>query len=216
MGSNGNGDGLLAAVSAGTLTAERDYAPLLQSIVDVARSIVAARAASILLLDEDANELVFTAVSGEGEATLIGRRFPASTGIAGWTVASGQPVLVEDLDTDERFARDTAESTGYVPKALMAAPLVHRDNVLGVIEVLDWTPRPGMELSELEMLALFAHQAAIAVEILRGALRAQLAVRDDDEYAAVARVTAALEALEGTDRTRGVKLLNALEEVLTQ
>jgi GAF domain-containing protein len=169
-----------------------------------------------MLLDEDADELVFMAVSGEGESTLIGRRFPASTGIAGWTVASRQPILVEDLDRDERFARDAAESTGYVPKTLMAAPLVHRDSVLGVLEVLDWTPRPGLELSELDMLALFAHQAAIAVDVLRGALRAQLAARDDDEYAAVARVTAALDALDGVERTRGMKLLNALEEVLTR
>jgi len=216
MSNHTGGDELLAAVSAGTLTAERDHAALLQSIVDVARSIVGARAASIMLLDEEADELVFSAVSGDGETTLIGQRFPAGTGIAGWTVSTCQPVLVEDLDQDERFARATAEATGYVPKALMAAPLVHRDAVLGVIEVLDWTPRPGLELGELDMLALFARQAAIAVDILRGALRAQLAARDHNEYAAVARVTAALEALDRTDRARGVRLLTALEEVLTR
>ncbi|MEU6942907.1 GAF domain-containing protein, partial [Streptomyces rubiginosohelvolus] len=48
---------------------------LLQSVVDVARAIFGAAAGSVLLLDEEADELVFRAVSGEGQEFLVGRRF---------------------------------------------------------------------------------------------------------------------------------------------
>lgn len=60
------------------------------------------------------------------------------------------------------FARDVAKSTGYVPDALMAAPLAHRDRVLGVLEVLDPAEQSRSSLSELDLLALFARQAAAA------------------------------------------------------
>ncbi len=59
-------DDLSAAVAAGVLGAEEEHRALLQSVVEVARAIFAARASSVFLLDEEADELVFEAVSGEG------------------------------------------------------------------------------------------------------------------------------------------------------
>ena len=70
----------------------------------------------------------------------MGRRFPAGGGIAGWVVASGEPMVVDDLSTDAAFDRALAESTEYVPDSLMAAPLISGDRVLGVLEVLDRVP----------------------------------------------------------------------------
>ena len=91
-------DDLRAAVAAGALGSEESYRALLQSIVEVARAIFGARASSIFLLDEDADELVFEAVAGEGADELIGHRFPSSTGIAGWVLVTRQPLVIEDLD----------------------------------------------------------------------------------------------------------------------
>jgi GAF domain-containing protein len=141
-------------------------AELLQSVVDVARAIFGAQAGSILLLDHQSFELVFQAVSGQGQEFLVGRRFPAGQGIAGWVAGSAEPMVVDDLRRNASFDRTVAESTGYVPDALMAAPLVHGDRVLGVLEVLD--PSRGADragLSELDLLALFARQAAIALRV---------------------------------------------------
>ncbi len=102
---------LRAAVAGGALAAREAHRPLLQAIVEVARAIFGARAASIMLLDEKAGELVFEAVSGEGEDTLAGRRIPADAGIAGWVAQSGQPLVVKDVATDPRFAIGEAPST---------------------------------------------------------------------------------------------------------
>ncbi|WP_328907339.1 GAF domain-containing protein [Streptomyces sp. NBC_00234] len=139
---------------------------LLQSVVDTARAIFGAQASSILLLEAAADELVFEAVSGQGQDFLVGRRFPAGRGIAGWVAASGEPLVVDDLHDSTSFDRNIAESTGYVPNALMAAPLVHGDQVLGVLEVLDPSPQARSSLTELDLLCLFARQAAVALNVL--------------------------------------------------
>lgn len=139
---------------------------LLQSVVDVARAIFGAQASSVFLLDEQTHELVFQSVSGRGEGHLVGRRFPATGGIAGWVVASGEPMVVNDLAHNPVFNRDLAESTDYVPDALMAAPLVHGDRMLGVLEVLDPAPQSRSSLNELDLLALFSRQAAAALRVV--------------------------------------------------
>ena len=89
-------DELRGAVAAGVLGAEENYRALLQSIVEVARGIFKAKASSVFLLDESADELVFEAVAGEGSESLVGRRFPSSTGIAGFVLVSRQPLVIED------------------------------------------------------------------------------------------------------------------------
>src|SRR6187397_3625838 len=116
------GDDLRAAVAAGVLRSEEGHRELLRSIVEVARAIFHARAASIFLLDEERDELVFEAIAGEGSDSLVGTRFPSSTGIAGWVLVTRQPLVLDDLENDPRFARNVAEKTGYVPSAMMAAP----------------------------------------------------------------------------------------------
>ncbi len=117
-------DDLRAAAAAGVLASDDRHRALLQSVVDVARAIFQAQAASVLLLDEATDELVFEAVSGAGEETLVGKRFPSSTGIAGWVLVTRQPLVVDDLASDPRFAQQAAQSTGYVPNALVAVPLL--------------------------------------------------------------------------------------------
>jgi GAF domain-containing protein len=158
---------LNSAVAAAALGSEERFRELLRSVVGVARAIFAARASSILLLDEDANELVFEAVVGEGEEGLLGRRFPAGTGVAGWVMATRTPLVIEDVAADPRFAKDVAEGTGYVPQGLMAVPLLHDERALGVLEVLD--RQSHFTLQEMELLGLFASQAAIALDLLQRA-----------------------------------------------
>jgi GAF domain-containing protein len=208
-------DELRAAVAAGALAAREGYRPLLQSIVEVARAIFGARAASIMLLDGETGELVFEAVTGEGEETLVGRRIPAGTGLAGWVAESGQPVVIEDVAADPRFAADQAERTGYVPKGLMAAPLLLDDRVLGVLNVLDRPERRRFSVAEMELLGLFANQAAVALDLLLHARRVErLLARSDDELDAVTRLATALEGLEGARRAAGARLLADIAEVL--
>lgn len=208
---------LRSAVAAGVLGAEQHYRELLQSIVEVARAIFKAKASSIFLLDEATDELVFEAVAGEGSESLVGRRFPSSTGIAGFVLVSRQPLVIEDVLADPRFSRETAESTGFVPKGLMAVPLLHEERTLGVLEVLDRPSDARFTLAEMELLGLFANQAAIALDLLQRARRAQSALAGEGDLAVLARLAATLEAREDQDdgsKEAALRLLEALEQVL--
>jgi GAF domain-containing protein len=202
------------AVAAGVLAAEDGHRELLQSIVEVARGIFGARASSIFLLDVEADELVFEAVAGEGASSLVGQRLPSSTGIAGWVLVTRQPLVLEDLQNDPRFARDVAEATGYVPSSLMAVPLLHDEEVLGVLQVLDRPQRERFSLQEMELLGLFANQAAIALALLGRARRARSVVDDASPLGVVARLAATLDALPAERREPGLALLAALERVI--
>jgi GAF domain-containing protein len=203
-------DELLAAVAAAVLPADEAFRELLQSIVDVARAIFAAKASSIFLLDDTTDELVFEAVSGEGADELVGRRFPSGTGVVGWVVASRQSLVLEDVGADPRFSREAAESTGYVPQGLMAVPLLRDEDVLGVLEVLDRPQRARFSLVEMDLLGLFAGQAAIALDLLSRTRRAKAAL--EGRGAALARLAEALDTLE--DRAAAERLLAALADVL--
>lgn len=208
-------DSFRTAVAAGVLGADDSYRSLLRSIVEVARAIFTAQRSSIFLLDEDTDELVFEALAGEEEQGLIGTRIPSSTGIAGWTLVTRQPLVIEDLEEDERHAREVAEQTGYVPKGIMSVPLLVEERALGVLQVLDRPQRPGFSLQEMELLGLFANQAAIALDLLQRSRRAKAALdAAPTDVEVVARLASTLDALEEVDRARALLLLEALEAVL--
>jgi GAF domain-containing protein len=209
-------DRLAAAVSAGVLPSDAQFGRLLHSIVEVARAIFGAKASSVFLFDEETDELVFAAVAGEGEQALVGRRIPSSTGIAGWVLSSRTPLVLEDVQNDPRFARDVADKTGFVPRGLMAVPLLDEERVLGVLQVLDRPQRERFSLREMEVLGLFASQAAIALSLLQTARQARASLAGEGDVAVVARVAGALDRLEGAQREAGLELLVALERVLSQ
>ena len=204
---------LEAAVAAGVLGADEAHRSLLQSTVEVARAIFGAKAASVFLLDEEADELVFEAVAGEGADELVGMRFPSSTGVAGWVLTTGEPLVIDDLSADTRFSREAAESTGYVPKSLMAVPLLVEERALGVLEVLDRPTESRITLAEVDLLGLFANQAAIALDLLQRARRAREALAGEGRLAPLARLAARLEEGEGD---AGLELLRALERLLAR
>jgi GAF domain-containing protein len=205
-------DRLRAAVAAGVLASEDAHRRLLHATVEVARGIFSARASSIFLYDEETDELVFEAVAGEGSETLIGHRIPSSTGIAGWVLVTRQPLVLEDVTQDPRFAKDVAETTGFVPRGLMAVPLLHEEDAVGVLEVLDRPEQSRFSLEEMELLGLFANQAAISLDLLGRARRARAVLEEGDaDAAALARLAARLDALEGSKRKAGMELLQALE-----
>jgi GAF domain-containing protein len=204
---------LRAAVAAGVLASEEAHRALLQATVEVARAIFSAKASTIFLFDEETDELVFEAVAGQGSETLIGQRIPSSTGIAGWTLVTRQALVLENVSEDPRWGgQQIAELTGYEPKGLMSVPLLHDEESVGVLQVLDRPQETRFSLEEMELLGMFANQAAIALDLLRKARRAKAVLEDAGTDAAlVASVAERLQALDGQRRAAGVELLRSLE-----
>jgi GAF domain-containing protein len=204
-----------AAVAAELLAAADARRDLLQSIVEVARAIFLAQAASIALLVDSSQDFMFEAVAGYGAERLVGMRFPAGQGVAGMVAQTGEPVIIDDLAGDPRFARDLASETGYVPQAMMVAPLERGERTLGVLSVLDRGRTGRTALQELELLAAFATQAALAVDVGETARRAtDLIERAPAQLGVVARLAERLDSLPPARRDAGLRLLADLDALL--
>jgi GAF domain-containing protein len=184
--------------------------PLVGALVDTVRAVFGARATSLALHDEAAGELVFAAVSGEGSEDLPGRRFPASQGVAGWVLTTGQPLTIEDVTQDARFAAGFARSTGYVPKGIMAAPLLGPDGPLGVISVLDRPARSQFSLVEVDLLGRFCNLLVLALDDGAGAAAGA------EPGSAAAELAAAVAGLRGPRRAAAERLLEALSVLLDE
>lgn len=155
---------LLEAIEAsGRAVLPSSSVELLQSIVDAAARIFGAAAASISLVDEQEQELEFKVAYGIGREDVIGMRIPLNKGIAGYVAMTGQPIAISDVKQDPRFLQDFAKSTGYVPNSILAMPLISGDRVIGVMEVLDKISAPSFGMQDMELLGVFAQQAAIAI-----------------------------------------------------
>jgi signal transduction protein with GAF and PtsI domain len=195
-----------AADPLGTEAGRRE---LLQTIVEITRAVFAAKACSLLSHDPSSRELVFEAVAGEGADTLVGQRIAATTGLAGWSLASEEPIAVEDVKRDPRWARDFAEETGYVPTRLSVHPLLHRERSLGVLEVLDQGASKQVGLADMDVLARIATHGAAVLALVQEARRgrsggagsgALSGLQQALAEASVSERDAAMAVIEGLER----------------
>lgn len=140
---------------------------LLQSIVDTTARLFDAEASSIALFETQPDRLEFRVAAGEKGAGAIGLTVPPTQGIAGYVYSTGQALALSDVANDPRFNRDAAEQTGYVPRSIAAAPLFDEHGTLGVLQVLDKRNSPTFSLGDMELLAVFAGQATVAIAAAR-------------------------------------------------
>ncbi len=137
---------------------------LLDSIVEAAARIFGAGAASILLVNEEEQVLEFTVACGPVGQNLVGTKYPLDKGIAGYVVMTGQPIATSHVEQDARFDRAFAQSTGYVPESILATPLLSGERVIGVMEVLDKINASSFGVQDMELIGMFARQAALAID----------------------------------------------------
>eukprot|EP01139_Manchomonas_bermudensis_P001374 Amastigsp_a1878_7.p1 type:complete len:917 gc:universal Amastigsp_a1878_7:31-2781(+) len=111
---------------------------LLQSLMGMARQLVAADRASVFLLDAPANELYTYAADGGAEI-----RVRVGAGIAGFVAATGQTLNVRNAYLDQRFDRAADIATGYQSRSLLCVPLRWRRATIGTVMLLNKTTAPG-------------------------------------------------------------------------
>lgn len=157
--------------------------PALQAIAATAVALIPSAAASIALHDVGSGRLVFRAAAGPQGDGVVGIDIAAHEGIAGYVFSTGQAMAVADVVRDPRFERATAERTGYVPRALLAVPLVDDagEGPIGVMEVLDRRDGEVFGLGDVEVATRLASAATAVARASRvdreagGLLRTALA-----------------------------------------
>ena len=144
----------LVAVAARLAAADRivpvAVEPALHAVAEAAADSIRVAAASVALHDPATGRLVFRAAAGPQGRGVIGLSIAAHEGIAGYVFSTGQPLAVADVAADPRFERTTAELTGYVPRSLLAVPLVDEAGTIGVLELLDRRDGTPFDLADVE------------------------------------------------------------------
>ena len=111
---------------------------LLADLLGSALESVKANDGSLLVVDEEAQDLVFIVTSGEVPTEkLQWRRLPLNEGIAGWVVEHRTAVIVRNPAQDPRFSDTMDRALDFVTHSMLAAPVIHDGKVLGVIEALN-------------------------------------------------------------------------------
>jgi GAF domain-containing protein len=153
--------------AAEAITVEDDPVALLDKILYAALTVIDAADGSILLLDEETNELVFVVVHGELDTTLTGHRIPADAGIAGWVAVHQEPQIVNNVRTDQRFFGDVDENFQFETVGLLCVPMVVQGKLLGVIEVLNKFNRQDFLEADVDLMGILAYIAAVAIDRLQ-------------------------------------------------
>jgi GAF domain-containing protein len=140
---------------------------VLRSVVDATVALFHAEAASIALHDAATDRLVYAVAAGEQGQGVVGLSIASGEGVAGYVFSTAQPIAVSDVEGDARFGRSTAEQTGYVPRSLVAVPLLDDEGAIGVLTVLDKVGDGGFDLRDIELASVFARQATVAIRSSR-------------------------------------------------
>lgn len=140
-----------------------DLNSLLESIMDSAKIVLKAEASSLMLIDRKTNELFFNIISGEKERDLKEIRIPIGVGIAGIVADTCKPLIVNDAQNDPRVYKQADEKINFVTRDLIATPLMVRNRIIGVIEVINSVGRNKFSEKDLELFNTFSEQAALAI-----------------------------------------------------
>ena len=149
------------------LTSTLEIEALLNNILRNAADIINCEAGSLLMVDEQTDELVFRVTVGPVAATLLNQRLPPGAGFVGKAAKTREPLIVNNVMDSPDWFQKTDQMTGFVTRALLVIPLMVKERVTGVIEVINKKDGSDFTQEDLELLRAFAGQAAVAIENVR-------------------------------------------------
>jgi Nif-specific regulatory protein len=140
-----------------------DVDQVLEVIVETATRMMKARASSLLLVDRKTNRLYFKVATGEKKEDVKKFEIEMGHGIAGFVAESGEPLLVPDVSKDPRWYKGLSESIGCKTHSIACVPMKLQGETIGVVEIIDKVGGSPFTDTDMEVLAVFAESAAVAI-----------------------------------------------------
>lgn len=147
-----------------SINSVQELPTLLTVIMDTARELLVSESSSLLLYDEANDELIFNIVRGPRGELLARKRMSIQEGIAGGCARNREPIMVNDAESDERVFKDIDREIEFVTRNLLAVPLLARDRLIGVLEVLNTRDKRNFSRQDLQLLEYLANMAALAIQ----------------------------------------------------
>ncbi|MGZ3593128.1 MAG: ATP-binding protein [Syntrophales bacterium] len=137
---------------------------LLKIVMQSAERVMQAEASSVFLIDRQTDELYFEVATGPKEEEVKKIRLKKGEDIAGWVASTGVSLLVPDVSKDRRFAKRVDAETHFITRSILCVPLKVRNQMIGVVQVVNRLGAESFSESEIKFLEALASQAAIAIE----------------------------------------------------
>jgi two-component system NtrC family sensor kinase len=131
--------------------------------MDSIGQIVPVEAGSLSLFDSEKQRLTFVRTMRKEDVFLISREMDVGLGIVGQAVQRGQPLIVNDVEADPHFYSEFDQVTGFVTRSVLCVPLRMRDQVIGVIELINKI-NGLFDERDLELVSSMAAAVAVAME----------------------------------------------------
>ncbi|HUK25675.1 MAG TPA: sensor domain-containing diguanylate cyclase [Terriglobales bacterium] len=161
------------------LTSSLDLDSILQTIMDKMAEYFRPDTWSLLMVDEQKEELYFAIAIGTAAEALKNVRLKVGEGIAGWVAKHGERLIVPDVMADPRFAKRIDEMTEWQTRSIICIPLRSKHRILGVIQLVN-VDMHGFGDQEMFFLQALCDYAAIAIENAKSVEKIQeLTITDD-------------------------------------
>lgn len=144
-----------------------NLAEVLYLIMIHANRVTNSAASTLMLLDDETGDLVFSVPTGPREDKLVDIRIPRGEGIAGWVAENEQPVLVADVGADTRFYAGIDEKVDFETRSILCVPLKAKTKLIGVLEAINKQNGGNFTKEDELLLSMFGYQAAVAIENAR-------------------------------------------------
>jgi len=138
---------------------------ILEQLMDISLDAISCDAGSLLMVE--GNELLFKVVKGEKKELLEKMRIPIGKGIVGWVAEKGEPLIIPDVNKDERFLKNLADKIDYKTYNILCVPMKVKERTVGVIELINKFENRTFTREDIDLLLVIADQAGLVIENCR-------------------------------------------------
>ena len=147
-----------------TLTSSLNIEEILNSIMGKVSALLKPKMWSLLLIDPLSHELFFKIIVSPVAEKLKQVRLKVGEGIAGCVAQTGDALLINDVQNDNRFARHIDGMVSFTTRSIICVPMKIKSRVVGVIELINSFEDIQYQQADLVLLQTIADYAAIAIE----------------------------------------------------
>ncbi len=155
------------------IDANTDVLGLLDRILAAALTSIGSTDGSLMLIDNEGNELVFVVVHGAVRHTLLNHRIPIGEGIAGWVAQNGRSVMIPNARIDPRFSASVDRDFSFQTRSLLCVPITFGQRTMGVIQAINKINGEEFNRGDLALLGVVAQLAATAMSRAEDAIQGE-------------------------------------------
>ena len=146
------------------LSSTTDIVMLFKQLLELVLHTCNTENGSLIMLDDETNELEFVEVIGDSRDALINHRIDVNTGIVGKIIKTGKATLIENVHASNQWSSEIDDYLSFHTESLMCVPLQIDDRVIGAIELVNHAGDDAFDENDLNVLRVAACYVSRALQ----------------------------------------------------